>query len=65
MKPPKDEFCLDCHEAETVTELELLRKQFDSGIHKSGKTRTDAQRLVDADGGRAVHNPVLAKKVMQ
>lgn len=62
--PPPESFCLDCHDQSVVDDLELWKKEFKNALKKDRKRVGDAVKLITFDGGRAVHNPDLARKIL-
>lgn len=62
-RPPDNDLCLDCHDAEIVRDLEFKRGVLVNLILKSSSSDLPT-RLVEQDKGRAVHNPDLAKKIL-
>jgi nitrate/TMAO reductase-like tetraheme cytochrome c subunit len=65
LKPPDAEFCLNCHEQQIVTDLEFVRGELVQALKARGKELDASGKLVSLDLGRAVHNPTLAKKLLE
>lgn len=63
-KPPDNDYCLNCHDEEVVTHLEFARGEFVIALKESKNLKSGAAQQVRLDGGRAVHHPDLAKKVL-
>ena len=64
-RAPKDDFCLNCHDAAVVQSLQFIRGELVNLLNVKRAGRSESVDLATRDRGRAVHNPDLAKKVLQ
>lgn len=61
--PPDADFCLACHEQETVDHWKFTRGELVRELKKHTPD-TEAGKVINLDHGRAVHHPDLAKKIL-
>jgi hypothetical protein len=61
--PPKDDYCMDCHEPEIIDDLEFKRGRLRTLVNDMQPPLTPAQTIIKLDGGRAVHHPDLSEQV--